>query len=81
MLSLSLSLSLSLFYRFYVFLFTDPKLGFQFEPGGTTAVVVLVKGGKLYCVSETQLHVPPSLRLPIANKKVYYRPRARGKDT
>ena len=30
---------------------TDASLKFQFEPGGTTAVVVLVKGGNLLCVS------------------------------
>ena len=29
----------------------DPSLNFQFEPGGTTAVAVLVKDNTLFCVS------------------------------
>ena len=47
------SLSFTKFTKYLHPLSTDPKLGFQFEPGGTTAIVVLVKEGNLYCVSES----------------------------
>lgn len=30
--------------------FSDVSLGFQYEPGGTTAVVVLVKDKQIFCV-------------------------------
>lgn len=30
---------------------SDVSLGFQYEPGGTTAVVVLVKDKRIFCVS------------------------------
>ncbi len=58
---------------FHTLLLIDPKLGFQFEPGGTTAVVVLVRGGNLYCVSETQHVSKPPASYPWTNKHTLVR--------